>query len=90
MGTGVNKGWMGMNEDHETHHQISMLLNEVLIMQYISTFGNFGTNYIICTNVQILNNFFFFFFFFSKEQNFVKEIKESFGIFFYLTWNLQI
>jgi len=62
MGTGVNKGWMGMNEDHETHHQISMLLNEVLIMQYISTFGNFGTNYIICTNVQILNNFFFFFF----------------------------
>jgi hypothetical protein len=89
MGTGVNKGWMGMNEDHETHHQISMLLNEVLIMQYISTFGNFRTNYIICTNVQILNNFFFFFFF-SKEQNFVKEIKESFGIFCYLTWNLQI
>jgi hypothetical protein len=61
MGTGVNKGWMGMNEDHETHHQISMLLNEVLIMQYISTFGNFRTNYIICTNVEILNNYLFIF-----------------------------
>jgi hypothetical protein len=53
------------------------------IMKPSSTFGIFHTNYIICTNVEILNNIFLFFF--SKEKKFVKEIKESFGIFYYLT-----
>jgi hypothetical protein len=55
-------------EDHETHHQISMLLAEVLIMQYRNTLAASTLIILFVQTLEILNNFILFLFFSQRTK----------------------